>query len=107
MLPPHKGDHCYVFVIPHEKPPPSMLSWATWFNGPLSGIHVYRGPMHPRTFTLDDKAVGQVYKAVTQVDKAVKRVEKAVRRVEKAVRRVDKSVGRVDKAVVQVNKAVG
>ena len=77
-----------------------MLSWATCFHRPFSGIHVYRGPMHPRTFTLDDKAVGQVYKAVAQVDKAVKRVEKAVRRV-------DKSVGRVDKAVVQVNKAVG
>ena len=71
MLPPHKGDHCYVFVIPHEKPPPSMLSWATWFNGPLSGIHVYRGPMHPRAFTSDDKAVGRVAKEVGQVDKEV------------------------------------
>ena len=77
MLPPLKGDHCYVFVMPHEKPPPSMLLWATCFHGPFSGIHVYEGPMHPRAFNSDDKAVGWVDKLVAQVDKAVVQGETA------------------------------
>ena len=64
---------------------PSMLSWATCFHRPLSGIHVYRDPMHPRALTSDDKAVGRVDKAISKVGKAVKQVDKAVEWVDKAV----------------------
>ena len=77
MLPPLIGDYCYAFLMPHEKPPPSMLSGATCFHRPFSGIHIYRGPMHPRTFNSDDKAVRWVDKLVAQVDKAVVRGETA------------------------------
>ena len=72
---------------------PSMLSWATCFHGSFSGIHVYKDPMHPRTFTSDDKAVGWVDKAIAKVDKAVERVDKAVEWVDKAVEWVDEAVG--------------
>ena len=77
MLPPLKGYHYYVFVMPHEKPPPSMLLWATCFHRPFSGIHVYKGPMHLRAFTSDDKAVGWIDKLVAQVDKVELRDETA------------------------------
>ena len=43
----------------------------------ISEIHVYKGPMHLRAFTSDDKAVGSIAKLGAQVDKVVVRDETA------------------------------